>query len=137
MIWKRKTTLGQLNHISPNNMVGHLGIELTALGEDYLEGTMPVDQRTKQPFGLLHGGASVVLAETLGSIAGYLCTEGKQKVVGLEINANHMRAVKEGVVKGVCKPIHLGRTHQVWSIEIFDDADRKVCISRLTTAVIV
>ena len=129
MIWKRKTTLGQLNHISPNNMVGHLGIELTALGEDYLEGTMPVDQRTKQP--------SVVLAETLGSIAGYLCTEGEQKVVGLEINANHMRAVKEGVVKGVCKPIHLGRTHQVWSIEIFDDADRKVCISRLTTAVIV
>lgn len=136
MIWKRETTIEHLNHIGQNNMMSHLGIELTCLGDDYLEGTMPVDHRTKQPLGLLHGGASVVLAETLGSVAGYLCTEGEQKIVGLEINANHIRSAREGKVRGVCKPIHLGRSHQVWSIEIFDDKDRQVCISRLTTSVI-
>ncbi|OAT21493.1 hotdog fold thioesterase [Proteus myxofaciens] len=136
MIWKREANLKTLNHIGKENMVGHLGIELTCLGDDYIEGTMPVDNRTKQPFGLLHGGASVVLAESLGSIAGYLCTEGEQKVVGLEINANHIRAAKSGVVRGVCKPVHLGRTHQVWNIEIFDDAERQICIARLTTAII-
>ncbi|MEQ5323429.1 hotdog fold thioesterase [Proteus vulgaris] len=136
MIWKRETTIEHLNHIGQNNMMSHLGIELTCLGDDYLEGIMPVDHRTKQPLGLLHGGASVVLAETLGSVAGYLCTEGEQKIVGLEINANHIRSAREGKVRGVCKPIHLGRSHQVWSIEIFDDEDRQVCISRLTTSVI-
>ncbi|HEJ9485031.1 MULTISPECIES: 1,4-dihydroxy-2-naphthoyl-CoA hydrolase [Proteus] len=136
MIWKRETTIEYLNHIGQNNMMSHLGIELTCIGDDYLEGTMPVDHRTKQPLGLLHGGASVVLAETLGSVAGYLCTEGEQKIVGLEINANHIRSAREGKVRGVCKPIHLGRSHQVWSIEIFDDEDRQVCISRLTTSVI-
>lgn len=136
MIWKRETTIEHLNHIGQNNMMSHLGIELTCLGDDYLEGTMPVDHRTKQLLGLLHGGASVVLAETLGSVAGYLCTEGEQKIVGLEINANHIRSAREGKVRGVCKPIHLGRSHQVWSIEIFDDEDRQVCISRLTTSVI-
>lgn len=136
MIWKRETTLEHLNHIGQNNMMSHLGIELTCLGDDYLEGTMPVDHRTKQPLGLLHGGASVVLAETLGSVAGYLCTEGEQKIVGLEINANHIRSARDGKVRGVCKPIHLGRSHQVWSIEIFDDENRQVCISRLTTSVI-
>ena len=136
MIWKREVTLEQLNQIGQNNMMSHLGIELTCLGSDYLEGTMPVDHRTKQPLGLLHGGASVVLAETLGSVAGYLCTEGEQKIVGLEINANHIRSARDGQVRGVCKPIHLGRSHQVWSIEIFDDEDRQVCISRLTTSVI-
>ncbi|MBI6530341.1 1,4-dihydroxy-2-naphthoyl-CoA hydrolase [Proteus vulgaris] len=136
MIWKRETTIEHLNHIGQNNMMSHLGIELTCLGDDYLEGTMPVDHRTKQPLGLLHGGASVVLAETLGSVAGYLCTEGEQKIVGLEINANHIRSAREGKVRGICKPIHLGRSHQVWSIEIFDDENRQVCISRLTTSVI-
>ncbi|AYY80425.1 MULTISPECIES: 1,4-dihydroxy-2-naphthoyl-CoA hydrolase [Proteus] len=136
MIWKRETTIEHLNHIGQNNMMSYLGIELTCLGDDYLEGTMPVDHRTKQPLGLLHGGASVVLAETLGSVAGYLCTEGEQKIVGLEINANHIRSAREGKVRGVCKPIHLGRSHQVWSIEIFDDENRQVCISRLTTSVI-
>ncbi|OAT47227.1 YdiI family protein [Proteus hauseri ATCC 700826] len=136
MIWKREVTLEQLNQIGQNNMMSHLGIELTYLGDDYLEGTMPVDHRTKQPLGLLHGGASVVLAETLGSVAGYLCTQGEQKIVGLEINANHIRSAREGKVRGVCKPIHLGRSHQVWSIEIFDDENRQVCISRLTTSVI-
>lgn len=97
---------------------------------------MPVDPRTHQPFGLLHGGASVVLAETLGSMAGYLCTEGDQKVVGLEINANHIRSVRSGRVRGVCKAIHTGRRSQVWQIEIFDEEGRLCCTSRLTTAVI-
>lgn len=94
------------------NMVGLLDIRFEHIGDDTLEATMPVDSRTKQPFGLLHGGASVVLAESIGSVAGYLCTEGEQKVVGLEINANHVRSAREGRVRGVCKPLHLGSRHQ-------------------------
>nr|WP_306309173.1 hotdog fold thioesterase [Xenorhabdus anantnagensis] len=117
-------------------MVKHVGIEFTQIGEDFIEGIMPVDQRTKQPFGILHGGASVVLAETLGSFAGYLCSEGEQKVVGVEINANHLRSVREGMVKGVCKPIHIGRSHQVWQIDIYNDQKQLCCTSRLTTAVL-
>ena len=97
---------------------------------------MPVDSRTHQPFGLLHGGASVVLAETLGSVAGYLCSEGEQKVVGLEVNANHIRSVRGGRVRGVCKALHVGSRHQVWQIEIFDEQGRLCCSSRLTTAVV-
>lgn len=135
-LWKRQTTLEQLNRSSEGCMVSHVGIEFTQLGEDYLEATMPVDQRTTQPFGLLHGGASVVLAESMGSMAGYLCTEGEQKVVGVEINANHLRAVFEGQVRGVCRALHAGRRNQVWQIEIFDARDKLCCISRLTTAVI-
>ncbi|VTP67192.1 Esterase YdiI [Leclercia adecarboxylata] len=92
--------------------------------------------RTHQPFGLLHGGASVVLAETLGSVAGYLCTEGEQKVVGLEVNANHLRSVRSGRVRGVCRALHTGRRHQVWQIDIFDEQQNLCCSSRLTTAVV-
>jgi len=136
MIWKRAATLEQLNQTGADCMVGHLDIQITRMGDDELEGTMPVDRRTTQPFGLLHGGASVVLAETLGSLAGYLCSEGQQQVVGLEINANHIRAVREGRVRGVCKAIHVGRRHQVWQIDIFDQKNRLCCTSRLTTAVI-
>ncbi|MTC60803.1 1,4-dihydroxy-2-naphthoyl-CoA hydrolase [Providencia rustigianii] len=136
MIWKRQFDLQQMSAMAKDCMLGHLGIEITGFGDDYLEGTMPVDQRTKQPFGLLHGGASVVLAESLGSIAGYLCTEGDQRVVGLEINANHVRAARDGVVKGVCKPIHLGRRQQVWNIDIFNEKGQLCCTSRLTTAVL-
>ncbi|ACY84620.1 hypothetical protein ETAE_1783 [Edwardsiella piscicida] len=117
-------------------MVGHLGIAITRIGDDTLEGSMPVDQRTRQPFGLLHGGASAVLAETLGSLAGYLCSEGTQQVVGLEINANHLRAVRSGTVHGVCRALHLGRRHQVWQIDIRDDRDHLCCTSRLTTALL-
>ncbi|HEI8865212.1 hotdog fold thioesterase [Serratia sp. AKBS12] len=135
-LWKRHTTLEQLNHSSTGCMVSHIGIEFTHIGDDYLEATMPVDSRTTQPFGLLHGGASVVLAESMGSMAGYLCTEGEQKVVGVEINANHLRAVFEGQVRGVCRALHAGRRNQVWQIEIFDARDKLCCISRLTTAVI-
>ena len=135
-IWKRQATLAQLNARGEGCLVGHLGIRFTAMYDDGLEATMPVDARTRQPFGLLHGGASVVLAETLGSMAGYLCTEGEQQVVGLEINANHLRAAREGEVRGVCRSVHLGRRHQVWQIEIFDNNNRLCCTSRLTTAVI-
>ena len=136
MIWKRKATLAALNAMGHNNMVGLLDIQFTRLEEDELEATMPVDSRTQQPFGLLHGGASVVLAETLGSVAGYLCTEDQQNVVGLEVNANHLRSVRSGRVRGVCRAVHVGRRHQVWQIEIFDEDGRLCCSSKLTTAVV-
>ena len=136
MIWKRQSTLEQLNAMGDGNMVGLLDIQFEAITDDSLEATMPVDGRTHQPFGLLHGGASVVLAETLGSVAGYLCSEGEQKVVGLEVNANHLRAKREGVVTGRCTPLHLGATTQVWQIEIRDERERLLCTSRLTMAVL-
>ncbi|MFZ4832946.1 hotdog fold thioesterase [Rouxiella sp. Mn2063] len=135
-LWKRETTLEQLNQRSQQCMVAHVGIEFTLLAEDHIEATMPVDSRTTQPFGLLHGGASVVLAETLGSMAGYLCTQGEQHVVGIEINANHIRSARSGNVRGVCRALHVGRRNQVWQIEIFDQEQHLCCISRLTTAVI-
>lgn len=136
MIWKRQATLEQLNRLGEGNMVGLLDIRFETVTDDTLEATMPVDSRTQQPFGLLHGGASVVLAETLGSVAGYLCSEGEQKVVGLEVNANHIRSARGGRVRGVCKALHVGTGHQVWQIEIFDEQSRLCCSSRLTTAVI-
>lgn len=136
MIWKRQTTLEQLNGMGEGNMVGLLDIHFDVFSDDTLEATMPVDSRTHQPFGLLHGGASVVLAETLGSVAGYLCSEGEQKVVGLEVNANHIRSVRGGRVRGVCKALHVGSRHQVWQIEISDEQGRLCCSSRLTTAVV-
>ena len=136
MIWTRQSTLEQLNAMGDGNMVGLLDIRFEALTDDAIEATMPVDSRTHQPFGLLHGGASVVLAETLGSVAGYLCSEGEQKVVGLEVNANHIRSVRSGRVRGVCRALHVGSRHQVWQIDIFDEQGRLCCSSRLTTAVI-
>lgn len=117
-------------------MVAHLGIELTELGDDFLKGTMPVDERTKQPVGLLHGGASVTLAETLGSIAANLAVDQSGfYCVGLEINANHLRAVPNGTVTGIARPVHLGRTTHVWEIKISHGNDL-ICISRLTMAVL-
>ncbi|WP_318356630.1 1,4-dihydroxy-2-naphthoyl-CoA hydrolase [Enterobacter sp.] len=136
MIWKREATLEALNAMGKGNMVGLLDIQFERLTESTIEATMPVDGRTHQPFGLLHGGASVVLAETLGSVAGYLCTEGEQSVVGLEVNANHIRGVRSGRVRGVCKALHTGGRHQVWQIDIFDEQGRLCCSSRLTTAVV-
>lgn len=136
MIWKKPFTLEGVNN-TKNNMVKHIGIEFSAFGDDYLEATMPVDARTHQPFGLLHGGASVVLAETIGSLAGFLCLEEEGKVVvGQEINANHIRGVKSGIVTGRATPIHLGRQSQVWSIEIRDEDNKLIGISRLTLAVV-
>lgn len=136
MNWRRQTTLDALNAMNEGTMMALLDIRYELLTDESLEASMPVDHRTHQPFGLLHGGASVVLAETLGSMAGYLCTEGEQKIVGLEVNANHIRSVRSGRVRGVCKAIHTGRRSQVWQIEIFDEEGRLCCTSRLTTAVI-
>lgn len=118
-------------------LVEHLGIEFTEVGDDYLRAKMPVDARTHQPFGLLHGGASVVLAETLGSTAATCCIDmEQQRAVGLEINANHTRAVREGHVIGTVRPIHRGRKTHVWEIHIHDEQDRLICISRITMALI-
>ena len=118
-------------------MVTHLGIEFTGIGDDFLEATMPVDHRTIQPMGLLHGGANVALAETLGSLAASLTVDQeKEAVVGLEINANHLKSVRSGKVKGIAKPIHLGKSTQVWEIKIFNEADQLCCISRLTMAIL-
>jgi len=135
-IWKQAVDLTALNAWSRQTLVGTLGIELTEAGEDFLRGTMPVDARTRQPFGLLHGGASVALAETLGSVAGNHCVADGFMVVGLEINANHLRAKTDGVVTGTARPLHVGRSTQVWEIRIEDEHARPVCISRITLAVV-
>lgn len=121
-----------------DSIVKHLGIEFTEAGEGYLLARMPVDGRTHQPFGILHGGASVVLAESLGSVASWMLLDdpAKQRAVGLEINANHLRSVREGWVYGRCTPIHTGRTTHVWDVRITDEQGKLVCISRLTVAII-
>ncbi|GAB3341957.1 hotdog fold thioesterase [Larkinella ripae] len=131
-------TLESLQKFHANSIVNHLGIELTELGDGFLTARMPVDHRTHQPFGILHGGASVVLAETLGSVASVMQLDdpNRQRAVGLEINANHIRSVKEGWVYGKVTPIHVGRTTHIWDIRITDEAGKLVCISRLTVAVI-
>ena len=130
-------TIEAVNKMCENTLVDHLGIEVIELGEDYLVAKMPVDQRTHQPMGLLHGGASVVLAETIGSIAASFTVNQKlQHCVGLEINANHMRIVSSGYVFGRTKSIHLGKRTQIWEINITNEEDKLVCISRLTMAVI-
>lgn len=136
-LWKKEFTLEGLNALSSGTLADQLGIEFIEVGADYLTAKMPVDHRTIQPMRLLHGGASVALAETLGSIAGVLCLEdAKKTVVGVEINANHLRSVQKGFVFGTVRPMHVGRTLQVWNIEIKDDQNRLVCVSRLTIAVV-
>ncbi len=130
-------SIEQINALCKGNMCEHLGIEITSVESDGLSGKMPVDNRTKQPMGLLHGGASVSLAETLGSIASSLCIDKeKQFCVGLEINANHLKAVKEGYVYGKAKAVHLGKKTHVWEIRITNEQQQLICISRLTVAVI-
>lgn len=133
--WKTSVTVEQLQARSRGTLIEHLGIEYLEIGDDYLRAKMPLDQRTKQPEGLLHGGASVALAETLGSVAAGLSVDrAKKEIVGLEINANHIRSVRDGWVTGVTRPIHVGKTTQIWEIRIFDEQDNLVCISRLTVA---
>ncbi len=135
-IWKSELTLDQANGWH-NTMIERIGIAVTEIGDDYVRGTMPVDARTHQPYGLLHGGASVALAETLGSLGAMMCADAKtQLAVGLDINANHLRGVTDGIVTGTARPIHLGRTTQVWEIRIEDERLRLVCIARLTVAVV-
>ncbi len=132
----RRPELASLNALSRGTAAQALGIEIVELGEDWLRGRMPVDARTRQPYGLLHGGASVLLAETLGSLGGALCVGEDQRVVGIEINANHLRAAKDGHVVGTARAVHLGRSTQVWEIRVEDAAGKLVCISRLTLAVV-
>ena len=136
MIWKRHSTLEQLNAMGDGNMVGLLDIRFEAMTDETIAATMPVDSRTHQPFGLLHGGASAALAETLGSMAGFLMTRDGQSVVGTELNATHHRAVAQGKVRGVCQPLHLGRTNQSWEIVVFDEQGRRCCTCRLSTMVL-
>lgn len=137
MIWYQSFTLEQINERGRNSMVEHLRIVFTAMDDHSLTATMPVDDTTKQPFGRLHGGASMALAETIGSTAANLCVDLEHFVcVGMEINANHIRPVREGIVKGTARPLHLGRTSQVWEIRIVDEREKLVCISRLTMAVV-
>ncbi|HEV7775506.1 MAG TPA: hotdog fold thioesterase [Luteibacter sp.] len=136
-IWKQPVDLEGINAWSRNTMMETLGIRFTGVGDDWVRGTMPVDHRTHQPFGLLHGGASVVLAETLGSTAALLTLDtDKEVAVGLDINANHVRGVREGLVTGTARALHLGRSTQVWEIRIENAEGGLVCISRLTMAVV-
>src|SRR5690242_9380122 len=130
-IWFAGVDLAALNALHAGDINGLLGVELTGYGPDWLEGRMPVDARTRQPYGVLHGGASVVLAETLASAAAGLCVDPERfACYGQEVNANHLRAVADGRVAGVARPFHLGRTSQVWGVELRDDAGRPTCVAR-------
>src|SRR5512135_1773437 len=136
-IWKQPVTLDQFNALNRDTMMQAIGIVFTEVGDDFLRATMPVDARTHQPYGLLHGGASVALAETLGSLGAIMVADASaQLAVGLDINANHLRGVTDGVVTGTARPIHLGRSTQVWEIRIDDERLRLVCIARLTVAIV-
>ena len=136
-IFREDITLDSLNALAKNTMAEVIGIEFISIGDDYLEAKMPVDRRTHQPLGLLHGGASVALAETMGSVAAFCCIDPvKQICVGLEINANHLRGARSGFVKGITKPVHIGKKTQVWEIRITNEENELVCISRITIAVL-
>ncbi len=135
-IWKKPLSLEMLRQAHAKTAIEHLGIEITEIGDDFLRGRVPVDERTRQPFGLLHGGVSVVLAETLGSMgAFYSCPEG-HRAVGLDINANHLRAATSGWVTGTARPVHIGKTTQVWQIDMVNDEGQLTCVSRITMAVL-
>ncbi len=138
MIWFEPYTIEILEGFRNANMGTHIGIEFTEIGPDYLKARMPVDERTTQPFGILHGGASCVLSETLGSVAAWMTINPEtHRAVGIEINANHVRAVTKGYVVGTCMPIHTGRRTQVWQTDITDESNgKRVCLSRLTVAII-
>lgn len=135
-IWKKPINLAELARIHGGTAVDHLGIEFLEVGDDFIKARIPVDHRTRQPYGLLHGGVSVVLAETLGSCgAAYASPEGT-RAVGLDINANHLRSATSGWVTGITRPVHMGRTTHVWQIDLFDDAGKQTCASRITMAIL-
>ena len=134
-IWKKPLTVELLHAPEKKMASNYVGIEITEIGDDFVRGRMPVDERTRQPFGILHGGMSVVLAESLGSLGAYYAAAEGYTAVGLDINANHIRAVTEGWVTGTARPLHIGRSTQVWQIDIVNEAGDLVCISRLTMAV--
>lgn len=137
-IWKRPyATLDELNQLSKSTMATVLGIQFTEIGNDFLKATMPVNDNTRQPYGLLHGGASAALAETIGSVAAFLCIDRENQIcVGLEINCNHVRGKKEGVVTATATAAHIGASTHVWEINIHDERQKLVCISRLTMAIL-
>lgn len=137
-IWKvTDITVDALNQQSKGTLVEHLGIEMTELGDDFVKAKMPVDNRTRQPLGLLHGGAHVVLAESLGSMAANLCLDiTKEYALGLDINSNHLKSARDGFVTGITKPIHIGVKTQVWEIKIYDEKENLLNISRLTMMVL-
>jgi 1,4-dihydroxy-2-naphthoyl-CoA hydrolase len=137
MIWNRKYSLEEIQQFCKHTMVSNLGIEFLEIGDDFLVAKMPVDARTRQPVGILHGGASLALAETIGSVAAHMTIDNKRYLsVGLEINANHIKSKKDGFVVGKGKPLHIGKKTQVWHIEILDENNKLICISRLTIAII-
>jgi 1,4-dihydroxy-2-naphthoyl-CoA hydrolase len=135
-IWRTTATPEELNERGSRTMPGFLGIRVTEIGPDFLRATMPVNERTHQPFGVLHGGASVALAETVGSLAAMLSVDPNYVVLGQDINANHLRSISSGLVVATARPFHLGRSSHVWHIEIRDEQERLVCVSRLTMAVV-
>ena len=135
-IWQTTLSSDEMDAFIKGTMIEHLGIRVTKIGDDYITATMPVDHRTRQPYGILHGGASVTLAETLGSFAAHMAVPPGTRCVGLEINANHIRSKRQGLVTGVARPIHIGRTTHIWDIQICDESDRPICVSRLTIAVL-
>lgn len=136
-IWKSNPTVSDILNSSKNTIVQHIGIEFTEIGEDFLKARMPVDERTRQPFGILHGGASVTLAETMGSVASRLCeVDPKKRCVGIEINANHIRPVYEGYVYGIVTPVNIGRKIHIWDIKITNEDGKLVCVSRLTVSIV-
>ena len=135
-IWKKPITLERLMQTSQNTAISHLGIEMVEIGDDFLRGRVPVDERTRQPYGLLHGGVSVVLAETLGSMGAMYASPEGHRSVGLDINANHLRAATSGWVTGTARPVHIGRSTQVWQIDMVNDAGELTCVSRITMAIL-
>lgn len=136
-IWKNHATLDELNALSKDTMAATLGIEFVEIGTGHLKAAMPVNIRTKQPYGLLHGGASAALAETIGSVASWMSIDTEKQIcVGIEINCNHLRGKKDGVVTATAEPLHLGATTHVWDIRIRDEKEKLVCVSRLTIAVL-
>lgn len=136
-IWHNNPSITEINALHEGSLGEHLNIVFTEIGDDFLKASMPVDYRTRQPFGLLHGGASVALAETLGSVATW-CTINRELFigVGIEINANHVKAVKEGIVTGICKPLHIKGKNHVWDIKIYNDKNELCCVSRFTATVV-
>ena len=135
-IWQKPVTIEMLTAVSANSASSHLGIEFVEIGDDYITARVPVDERTRQPYGLLHGGVSVVLAETLGSLGAAMSSPEGTRAVGLDINANHLRSATSGWVTGTARPVHRGRTTHVWQIELHNEAGEMTCISRITMAIL-
>jgi uncharacterized protein (TIGR00369 family) len=135
-LWKSPVSVQILSDLHVDTAVAHLGIEFTEVGDDFIRARVPVDARTRQPYGLLHGGVSVVLAETLGSCGAAFAAPSGHRAVGLDINANHLRGATSGWVNGICRPVHVGRSTQVWQIELSNEAGELTCVSRITLAVL-